>query len=340
MRKLVFRIFLCTIPVMVYLGLNIYIDTFNIFHYDNIRITSAEPNKNYIKTRYITENPDQYNAFIFGSSRVANIPVDGLITGTAKGEALNWYNMTCSMSVPGEQLSILEEFISSGVDVKAVIIGVDELSMSGTADVHYDDLMRKPYELYEDNKLGFYYDYLIVKPEFSLLPEVLFEQNSESVIAEKNEFYNYGVAIANTDFSLGDKGTDLGVLECGEYTGGTTIEDMKKMVSLCDEEGIELYVFTSPILESTYRNAVAMGYLDFLKDLSTVTGYINFSGLNDITTNTAYYFDSSHYRPVVGLEIENVIFGKETADTDSFYGVRVNNENADDIIAGLELQLQ
>ncbi|MDE5775819.1 MAG: hypothetical protein K2H67_02950, partial [Treponemataceae bacterium] len=54
--------------------LNMHYDTFNVFHWKNIRFTSAEPNKNFVKTQYIIHNPKKFNAFIFGSSRVANIP--------------------------------------------------------------------------------------------------------------------------------------------------------------------------------------------------------------------------------------------------------------------------
>ena len=58
---------ICVFPIIHY-------DTFNIFHWNNIRFTSAEPNKNFVKTKYIIRNPNKFNAYILGSSRIVNIP--------------------------------------------------------------------------------------------------------------------------------------------------------------------------------------------------------------------------------------------------------------------------
>ena len=38
---------ICVFPIIHY-------DTFNIFHWNNIRFTSAEPNKNFVKTKEIS----------------------------------------------------------------------------------------------------------------------------------------------------------------------------------------------------------------------------------------------------------------------------------------------
>ena len=78
-------------------------DTFNVFHWKNIRFTSAEPNKNFVKTKYIIENPQKFNAFIFGSSRVGRLPPD-LLPKDLDGTPLRWYNMTYSEGIPESQI--------------------------------------------------------------------------------------------------------------------------------------------------------------------------------------------------------------------------------------------
>ena len=49
------------------------VDPFNVFHADNIRPSIIEPNKKYIKMKYILKNPNKFNAYMFGSSRVGAI---------------------------------------------------------------------------------------------------------------------------------------------------------------------------------------------------------------------------------------------------------------------------
>ena len=63
--------------------------------------------------------------------------------------------------------------------------------------------------------------------------------------------------------------------------------------------------------------------------------------------STKYYFDASHFRPIVGLEMEKVLFGSEDvkniavekAKNDmSFveFGKLVNKENVEEVIDNLE----
>ena len=94
MKKLLGKLFLFIIPVCLYVLISIFVDAYNVFHVDNIRITDVTPNQNFIKTKYVIENNDKFNAFILGSSRAANLPREGLPGATDNGVELSWYNMT------------------------------------------------------------------------------------------------------------------------------------------------------------------------------------------------------------------------------------------------------
>lgn len=51
--------------------------------------------------------------------------------------------------------------------------------------------------------------------------------------------------------------------------------------------------------------------------LAQITPYYDFSGLNRITTDDYYYYEVSHYRPIVGDMIIHRIFDMpKEADTD------------------------
>ena len=82
----------------------IYIDPYNVFHINNVRDNGIEPNANIIKMNKILNEPDKYNAYLFGSSRVGAIHTENI-------SDVNCYNMTYSEGLPQEHLDNIKTFI-------------------------------------------------------------------------------------------------------------------------------------------------------------------------------------------------------------------------------------
>ena len=354
MKKLICKLMLFIIPVLIYLGVSVFIDPYNVFHTDNIRMTYMTPNQNFIKTRYILDNKDKFNALLFGSSRVANLPVDGLPSVSEDGKELSWYNMTYAMGGIEENYLTLKTLIDGGVDVDEVIIMIDEISMWKNASYEYDELIFITYQAFEKSPFKFYYAYLKQKPLLKILPLIYDNyRGKEECLLGKKLFYEYGVDEKNTDF-----GVEEGIptvyesersLEYNEMSNAVSY--LEKIVTLCDEEGIRLYVVTTPIYEATYREGIDNGYLEFLEDAAQVTDFYLFSGLNTYTISGNYYFDGSHFRPYVGLQMEKVVFGTdeerkkavvEAANINSkvSFGQIVSKDNIDDIIDKLREEVE
>lgn len=354
MKKLLAKLCLFIIPVFIYLGASIYIDAYNVFHVDNIRLTYVTPNQNFIKTKYVLNNKDRFNAFVLGSSRAGNLPLDGLPKMGPEGQKLHWYNMTYAMGCPEENYQTVRTFLDNGVKIEELVILVDEISMWRNAFEGTGDLIFATYQTYEENPLKFYYAYIKQKPLLKLLPAViendLAEEGSE-VLLKKSLFYEYGVGEANTDMAIGSPTNMFEPERSLEYTeASTSVESVRRLKEFCDENGIELLVITSPVLESTYRQGVDNGYLDFLTDLASVTDYYCFSGLNAYTREAMYYFDASHFRPYVGREMEKVLFGNDNERMNSVseacsaatvvpFGTIVTADNVDEVIGGLVQEL-
>ena len=342
MKKLVPKLFLLLIPILIYYFVVYMTDPFNIFHYDHVRITEAADNSNYIKTRYVIENPDKYNAFVLGSSRVANIPEVGL-PKELDGETLRWYNMETAMASVKDNCEALKTLLQNGVDVKYVVLGIDEISMYRTYEQACSELMSMPYQKYEENPLKFYYQYLKVKPKLKLLLEA-YDQGTDD-IRNAEMLYEYGVLLPNIDLAIPEKKDYmLKSMGCGEYTRTDSpfqgISALEEIRDICHENGICLVVYTSPIQGSTYREAASKGYFDFLVDASKVVGYYNFSGLNEYTTNQTFYFDSSHFVPYVGLKMEEVMFSGEKISDISAFGAYINEENSQELVDYLAKELE
>ncbi len=341
--------------ISVIIGVIVFVDVFNVFHYNDIRFTDAEPNKNYVKTKYVIKNPDKFNAFIFGSSRVGNIPSVGLPRYNHSNEKLSWYNMTYSMGVPAEHLETIKTFIKNNVKIKYIVIGVDNISASTNPNIHKNELLRKPYQLMEIDPVNFYWSYIWNMADIDsikhILPQVLRNYINKDIKA-KNLFYKFGVSPGNEDMNIPNKVDEkkFELNPVSPYTYKNVMSDLKEIVEICRDKGIELIIFTSPIYERGYLTSVKHGqYLLFLRDLAQIYPYYNFSGLNRFTKDKRYYFDWSHYRPYVGREIEKSIWGLDHQSDEKIekleyskntgFGMKVDHNNIDILITLLQNQL-
>lgn len=117
--------------------LNFLIDSYGIFRI-NFKYQVVEPNQHFIKVRYIASNPKKFDSFVFGSSRVNAIDVSKLKVG-------KWYNMTYSEGLPVEHLRHLKFFKEKGVEIKNVLIGLDDFSYKIDPKTHFDQMLRQPY---------------------------------------------------------------------------------------------------------------------------------------------------------------------------------------------------
>jgi hypothetical protein len=125
------------------------------------------------------------------------------------------------------------------------------------------------------------------------------------------------------------------------YFYPVALDAMKEIAALCDENGIELIVFSSPLFHYQYRLSVRAGYLTFLEQLAEVTPYYNFSCLNGITLNDANYLDPSHYKAQIGDMILDRIFREDASvHKEDLFGEYVTAENAARVMAALREQLE
>ena len=103
-KVLVFLIIVAIIPMTI----SYVVDPFNVFHALNIRDNGVEPNKNFVKMTYILSNPDKFDSYVFGSSRVGNIHVNNMWGYKA-------YNMTYSECLPKEILANVRTLVNNSI---------------------------------------------------------------------------------------------------------------------------------------------------------------------------------------------------------------------------------
>jgi hypothetical protein len=329
MKKFFIKAVLLSLPVIISMIIVFIMDPYNVFHYKNIRDNGVEPNKNYIKMRYILDNPGKFDSFLFGSSRVGGINVTDI-------PGLRCYNMTYSEGLPREHFENLEVLIQKGIIPNTVMVGVDDIACYVIPETHRNSFLRMPYPQKDAGENWPYFTFLIKYLHPVLLgsiPTILFNKGNSTLFRE--QFYGNGGRQKSFDEQYAQE-TDwehISVYSLPfKYGIDNAIADIQSIIRLCGENDIRLILFTNPLHHLTYRLAVEHGYIDFLSRLSDITDFYNFSGINDITINNDNYLETKHYQVKVGDLIIGAIFNEKIDQkllTQGF-GYHVTDKNKND----------
>lgn len=328
MKKFIGRLllFLALLALLV-IPFNAFLDPFNVFHWNSIRDNGVEPNKNYIKTQFVLAHKDQYDSYLFGSSRAGFIDVSLLPEG-------NWYNFSYSEGLPAEQYETLLTLISHGEIPERVYLSLDNISYLVDPAYHDNQLYRKeyPYEGSFRDKFQFFVSYLDTVTTIESLSVVGGYEGDTKALRER--MYTTGCEDLNLERAFDDSQTAPYWADYYEPRVDEAIEEIRMFVELCDEYDIELTVFTNPLYITTYEKSLEKRYLEFLEKLAYVTPYYNFSSYNIITMDSSYYYETSHYTPEAAAIMMDII--ENGIDEDAMYaqafGFYVTEENVSDFI--------
>lgn len=302
------------------------VDPYNVFHWSRIRDNGVEPNSNFIKMKYILENPDKFDSFLFGSSRTGFVDVERIPDG-------KWYNMSYSEGLPDEHLENLKELIAHGIIPKNVMIGVDNISCFVNPVLHEKQFYRIPYP--RGNPLSFYANY------FSIRGVIMSQKvTSGHRITDPDYVDRYYRTGGNSrDLHVeNDWSADAPYWE--DYYGNelfNALYDLVYIRDLCQEYDINLIIFTNPLYYRTYQYSELYGYAEWLSWLPEEVSFYNFSGINVITRDKANYIESSHYTMEVGdMIIDRIFYGKtdEALESQGF-GMYVTKDNQKEFLEAL-----
>jgi hypothetical protein len=119
----------------------------------------------------------------------------------------------------------------------------------------------------------------------------------------------------------------------------STLENMRELVAVAKENNINLTIFINPLHKTTYLATNWEQLFAFKKGLAAITDYYDFSGLNSITTDNYYYYETSHYREMVGDMMLKRMFGGPSVSVPSDFGLLVTRQTVDAHLKKLAGQL-
>ena len=119
-----------------------------------------------------------------------------------------------------------------------------------------------------------------------------------------------------------------------------TIEDIKALIQVAKANQVRLIFFINPLYKYAYLDSGPDDFNLFKREMSRITEFYDFSGLNSITTDGYYYYEQSHYRTRTGDMILACIFGDTSVDVPADFGVLVTTENINRHLTDLRQQIE
>ena len=317
---------------LIFVPFNVLLDPYNVFHADQLVNNGVEPNKNYIKMKNVIDHPDKYDSLLFGSSRVGFLDVERMNNGT-------YYDMMYSEGLPAEHLQNLKDLIARGIVPKNVLLGVDDISWFVDPEFHNNILYRAPFPWSGStlDKAGFYLKYFDLFTTVQSIPTI----RNNVVRDEEWADRLLRTGTENLDIpSQFDPVNDRPYWADYYMPREEVFEEIPEIIDLCEENDINLTIFTNPLYAKTYTQGIENGYLEFLKGLSEITDFYNFSGYNTLTMDTANFYENSHYTRRIGDKMIDVMFYGQTYEglIDQGFGVYVEKGKGDALIELLTKQ--
>lgn len=286
--------------------LNLQMDSYGLLRSD-YSTQYTEPNRNFTSIKYLLAHREDYDSLLFGSSVVNYIDVRHMPEG-------RWYNMTCAEGVPAEHLENLALLIDSGMKIRRVLVGLDDFSYQIDPAYHRTQLLNRQHYLVIGQWAPRYFmDYYLRMPTKNEIREY------RSKRSEGRWRYDVRTGQSRTEEADDEverapeaHRADPVFLKPRHYRGDRmeqTLTEIERLVELCRANGIELGFFINPIHHATYDDTDRQMLALFRQRLADITGFHDFSEPGPVSMDNIYWWETSHYRPVVGDMIINSIYG-------------------------------
>jgi hypothetical protein len=282
----------------------------------------------YRTQKFVELNKVKPNTLLIGGSRVHYLnPKDA-----EKYTKDKVYNLGLSYSTLEEQYYFLKYSIEH-FEIKNVIIGVNLYTFSevlednSNSDFH-KDLFENGFNFYQQIK-----HYLEV-PLFKYLKYAYHNTFTEPFYKDGAiTAYHQSIVLNTRTWEQRKENSYNGYYKkYDEYLewGETNLEYFKQMIQLCNDNNINLKVFTTTVHSSQLQILRDLNKMDIFykwkEELAKVTPYWDFMYDNSITQNDDNFIDTSHIKQEFGHLYFARLFDDKSVDVPKDFGIYVNKK--------------
>jgi hypothetical protein len=315
--------------------INIVVDPFYIFRTPFLK-EQAQINDRYAKLEFLKKEKERFNSYFLGSSRMFLTHPEMIEKYVSEAK---FYNLATIFGTMYEHFLHVKYFIQHGYAVKNLYIGLDaDMYFTVKIDDDKDLLLKLHPEVTNKNLTDFYWSYLSSLPKGDLRRKL--RVNFGKKVGYKYEIEKDGGLTMGSETAENQFFSETPILfDRLRIKNGrlrTNLEALRELVALCGEHHINLILFITPYHQDLMDRFVEEDYLTFLRDLSEITAFWDFSGYNSITTDNKNYLDRSHYKPSVSRLIAARIFNDKTVTVPKDFGVWVAGKNIDSYLENVK----
>lgn len=311
---------------------NYSVDYYGVFRgLEKTVIESNEINDRFLKMEYLLKDQhfEKYDSYLWGSSRV--MKTDAQLTGKKS------YNLGAPCGMPEDCLRDLKQLEAHGASINAVYLGLDEFSYLTNYREMVSAIYRQPYEQESDKRYKYYADLLVnpgivktwgqEKLKHSSKAITLLHQNGMYLVPlerEKQIEKNPVEYVRKENFNEPVKWAFSGDSRLGDC-----IETIRQIKQLCNENHIRFIPFFNPQHMTTYLETDIELMNRFKKELVKISPFWDFSGVNYMTANNYFWYETTHSRAFICDKILDTVSGQNQMTWVPDFGVYVTEENVD-----------
>jgi hypothetical protein len=322
--------------VVVVVSINVTVDAYGILRTDFSRQFQV-PNMNYVKMRFLIGNRKKFDSYIFGSSRSEKIDPKKITNGI-------YYDMTYPLGLPEEHLENIRFLLKNGYHIKNLMIGLDDFSHRADPQEHRNNLDLQLHPAVSGKKFeNFYGEYFFkLSRMFGQLKSYISYNYTRRNDPDESRYiydmFDSGRLLCpdcdekiehNIEKHVNSPEFLKPLIQVRGNNVANVLANIRELTDIAKKRDIRLTVFINPSHKTSYLDTDLRLFAEFKKELAGITDYYDFSGLNSITTNNYYYYETSHYRPMVGDMMLKVMFGAPDVKVPREFGVRVTRSNID-----------
>ena len=312
----------------IIVSLNYYFDYYGVFHTDETVVKSNTLNDRFVKVKRVLNNSVSLGctSFLWGSSRV--LKMDTKITGE------NTYNLGAPAGMTEDCIEQINIFINNGIKIDTVYIGLDDCSYYRDYSAISNNLSWISYKDELNRDIETYSCYL-------LMPS-----NVKRVIEEKGKLQGINYLGENGMFSVPyqiEENIEKNVVKYVKdpqflvptiYNKNPIefercLDNLREISEICKKHKIKMKIFFNPQHMTTYL-ADDMELMNrFKKELVKISSFWDFSGVNYVTANNYFWYETSHPRAFICDKILDTVSGQNKITWVPDFGVYVTPDNVD-----------
>lgn len=291
---------------------------------------------------------------------------DTLIVGTSRAAFLNpadleaytggrAFNVSTYASTIYQQY-LFFKYMTDNYTIKNLVLGIDFLAfVSRKEENQRFDAKRFDTSLYIKDYIDSLFTFTAVKSSYITVKDNLFKKDLHHNDDQGFKEFNHPQKVLDERYRKRLARREKRALKhfATQYTSGPfndseqiaqNLTYLQKIIDIAEAKNIQYKIYVSPVqgklFDLIYASGVGESFEEWKRGVAQITGFVDFTGHNEITEDRRWWWDPSHIVSDGGKLIFAKLFGDKTVSVPKGFGVPVTKNNVDHHLSLLRDSIQ